>query len=130
MNQEIQNSILEAVKILATEKLKSINFTKSYTGIVKSIDFDKLTCVVEALGSEGECTIPHNLANFIDKDDIVIIQDINNDNKQKIVQGVVASTNTEMFHIYDPSTDTIVSSVMDLWDEETQQVINVTFELE
>lgn len=132
MSQDIQNSIIESIQILAGETLKNVSFTKSYTGIVKSIDFENRTCMVEIYESESEAIVPHNLASFIDVDDIVIVQDIGNNKFTKVVQGVISSVNAEkgMFHIYDSVTDTIVSSVLQLWDEETQQAINVTFEIE
>jgi len=126
--KDIQNSLLETVRILAGERLKNVNFTKSYTGIVR--DVKGLRCVVEVFGSESECIIPHNLVSFVDIDDIVIVQDIGNNNAQKIVQGVISSINQDMFHIYDDVENRIVSSIEQLWDEELQMPINVILEIE
>ncbi|EOO44266.1 MULTISPECIES: hypothetical protein [Bacillus] len=128
MIKDIQQSLLETVQILAGERLKNVNFTKSYTGIVR--DVKGLRCIVEVLGSESECIIPYNLVSFIDVDDIVIVQDIGNNNAQKIVQGVISSLHKDMFHIYDPIEDRIVSSIEQLWDEELQKPINVILEIE
>jgi hypothetical protein len=130
VSQDIQNSIIEAIQIVAGERLRNVNFTKSYTGIIKSIDFENNKGIVEIYESEYECIIPHNLTSFVDKDDIVIVQDIDNNRFKYVVQGVISSTNKDMFHIYDTIEDKIISSVLQLWDEETQQAINVTFELE
>ncbi|HFK1434992.1 TPA: hypothetical protein ACGXNJ_005146 [Bacillus cereus] len=128
MIKDIQQSLLETVRILAGERLKNVNFTKSYTGIVR--DVKGLRCIVEVLGSESECIIPYNLVSFIDVDDIVIVQDIGNNNAQKIVQGVISSLHKDMFHIYDPVEDRIISSIEQLWDEELQKPISVILEIE
>jgi hypothetical protein len=130
VSQDIQNSIIEAIQIIAKERLKNVNFTKSYTGIVKTIDFENNKAMVEIFADNYECIVPHNLSSFIDKDDIVIVQDINNNKFKMVIQGVISSTNKDMFHIYDPVTDEIISSVLQLWDEDTKEVINVTFEIE
>ncbi|GAB6253583.1 hypothetical protein BCSAG_49010 [Bacillus cereus] len=124
----VQQSLIESIQILAGERLKNINFTKSFTGIVREVN--GLRAIVEVMGSDSECIIPQNLASFIAKDDIVIVQDISNTKSQKILQGVISSTNRDMFHIYDPVEDKIVSSIEQLWDEELQQVIDVVFEIE
>jgi len=127
MNADIQKSLIEAINIVAGERLKNVNFTKSFTGIVREVN--GLTCIVEILDSNTECIIPHNLSSFIGKDDIVIVQDIQNTNRQRIVQGVISSINKDMFHIYDTVTDTVVSSVEQLWDEDLQMVIDVVLEI-
>jgi hypothetical protein len=127
VNLNAQLSLLETIQTIAGERLKNVNFTKSYTGIVRSID--GLKCSIEYSGDTHECTIPHNLSSFIAKDDVVIVQDIDNKNITRIVQGVI-STNGTVFNIYDPINDVIVSSVLQLWDEELQKSINVLLELE
>lgn len=131
MKRDLQNSLIETVQILAGERLKNVNFTKSFTGLVKSIDIKSLRCIVEIDGHDSECIVPHNLLNYIWKDDIVIIQDIANNNAQKIVQGVIPAYDgsQNMFHIYDDVEDRIVSSIEQLWDEELQQEIFVQFEM-
>lgn len=128
MNQELQNSLIETIKIVAGERLKNVNFTKSYTGLVKEM-YDNVA-VVEIFESDYECMIPHNLSSYIEKNDIVIVQDISNNRFKKIVLGVISSLNKDMFHIYDTTTDTIVSSVLQLWDEDLQKEINIVFEIE
>lgn len=128
MNQDLQQSLFETVQIIAQERLKNVNFTKSYTGIIRSVN--GLKCTVEAFGQKLECTIPHNLASFIGLRDIVIVQDIDNKGITRIVQGVINSLDKDMFHIYDPIADKIVSGNLQLWDEELQKPIDVIFELE
>lgn len=128
MNLEVQQSLLETVQIIAGERLKNVNFTKSFTGVVKSID--GLNCSVEAFGSTLTCMIPHNLSSFIDLKDVVIVQDIDNKGVTRIVQGVISSLNPDIFNIYDPVADVIVSSVLRIWDEGLQQPLNFRLELE
>lgn len=125
---DIQQSLIESIQTLAGERLKNVNFTKSFTGIVKEVN--GLQAIIEINGSNSECIIPQNLASYIWKDDIVIVQDISNTKSQKIVQGVISSTNKDMFHIYDTVEDKIVSSIEQLWDEELQKEIHVVFEIE
>lgn len=128
MSLDLQQSLLDSVKIIAGERLKNLNFTKSYTGIIRSIN--GLKCTVEAFGEKLECTIPHNLTSFVGLRDIVIVQDIDNKGITRIVQGVINSLDKTTFHVYDPSEDRIVSGNLQLWDEELQKPINVVFELE
>lgn len=128
MSREIQNSIIEAVQTVAGERIRNVNFTKSYTGVVRSIS--GLEAIVEVLGSDSECIIPHNLASFVGQGDIVIVQDIINGNIQKIIQGVISSINKNMFHIYDSVEDRVVSSVEQLWDEGLGEAIDIVFEME
>jgi hypothetical protein len=130
MSLDIQGNIIETIKIIAGEKLKNVNFTKSYTGIIRSISEDRKRAMVDIFGSELECVIPHNLAWLVDIEDIIIVQDIANNKVKRIVQGVINSLNKVMFHIYDPIEDRIVSSVLQLWDEETQMPIEAMLELE
>jgi hypothetical protein len=124
---DFQQSILEAIQTIAGERIKNVSFTRSYTGVVKSID--GLMCIVDYNGNDQECIIPHNLQNFVGKDDLVIIQDITNDNITRIIQGVIDSNGT-IFNIYDPIDDVIVSSVLQLWDEDLQKPIDAILELE
>jgi 2-hydroxy-3-keto-5-methylthiopentenyl-1-phosphate phosphatase len=125
MIKEIQDSLIESIQIIAREKLKNVNFTKSFVGVVKNINGSK--CDVEIMGSEYECIIPHILTSFIGKDDIVVVQDI--DNTTRIVQGVISSVNQYIFHIYDPIEDRVISSVEQLWDEELRMAIDVVLEI-
>jgi tRNA 2-selenouridine synthase SelU len=129
MNWTTEEGIIESIRTIAGERLRNVNFTKSFTGIVK--DIQGLKAIVEINGSDSECIIPHNLRSYIEQDDIVIVQDVFNNMVKRIIQGTISSTRKNMFHIYDPTTDTIVSSVLQLWDEETNQVVgNVIFEIE
>lgn len=128
MSMDIQSKLIETIQLITGEKLKNVNFTKSYTGIVRSIKGSN--AIVEIFENELECTIPHNLLSFVDIDDIVIVQDIANNGIKRIIQGVISSLNKDMFHIYDPVANEIVSSIMQLWDEELQQPIEIVFEME
>jgi hypothetical protein len=132
MSLEMQDSLIQSIQIIAGERLNNVSFTKSYTGIVQGIDFENNKCQVSFYGDSHECIIPVNLSSFVDVSDIVIVQDIDGKGITRIVQGVISSVNEDkgMFHIYDPETDTIISSVLQLWDEELQMAINVVFELE
>lgn len=128
MSSDIQNGLIETIQRIAGERLKNLNFTKSYTGIVKEKYGQR--CVVEIFDSQYECIIPHNLANFININDIVIVQDIVNNRIKRIIQGVISSLNKDIFHIYDPIENKIVSSLLQLWDEELQIALDVVFEIE
>jgi hypothetical protein len=128
MDNELQSGLIKTIQLIAQERIKNVNFTKSYTGIVISMDGNK--AMVEIFGNAYECIIPNNLSNYIEKDDIVVIQDISNNKVKRVVQGVISSLNKFMFHIYDPVEDKIVSSVLQLWDDELQKPIDVVFELE
>jgi len=87
MNDNIQSSLIEAMKILVDNAINNTHFTTSQVGLVKQVSgFD---CTVELLGSDTECKILEHLQTKIRQGDIVIVQDLYNDNTTKYVQSKI-----------------------------------------
>jgi len=78
---EIQKSIIDAIKIQVNEKIKDLQFDKTCYGKVVAIRDD--TCDVEIRGEITQCKIRNGLQ--ICENDIVLVRLINNDFSNKFV---------------------------------------------
>lgn len=120
----IQDFLIEATKSIAREKIDKTQFTKSYIGTVLRILEDG-ECFVEINGVEQKCFIPLNMKHFVSSSDVVVVQDLFNDKTRRIVHGVVRGNSN--IHIYNIITDTVVSSVLQIWNEDTGVASSTTF---
>lgn len=128
MDKNLQDSLLEAINILVREQVKSTKYTASNYGIVKSVKgFD---CIVDIQGNELKCVLMEHLHDWIQVDDIVIVQDLYNDNTKKAVIGKVGTSRPTSFTIYDSNKEKAVSGVEELYDESTGEFIDVILEVE
>jgi hypothetical protein len=128
VDKDIQESILEAISILVKENINHTPYTSSNIGKVKSVKaFD---CVVEIHGNDVECVLMEHLHDWIQVDDIVIVQDLYNDNTKKAVMGKVGTSRPTSFTIYDEDKGKSVSGVEELIDDETGEFVDVILEVE
>lgn len=128
MDKNIQNSLLEAIDILVKQQVNDTKYTSSNYGKVLAVKgFD---CVVEMQGNELKCVLMEHLHDWIQVDDIVIIQDLYNDNTKKAVIGKVGTSRPTSFTIYDESKGKAVSGVEELQDEDTGEFVDVILEIE
>lgn len=124
----VQDSLLKAIDIVVNDQIKNTKFTVSNIGQVKSVaGFD---CVVELAGSEYNCILPEHLHDWIQEDDIVVVQDLYSDNIKKIVVGKIGTSRPTSFTIYDTDAHRSVSGVEQLHDTETGNPVNVILEVE
>jgi hypothetical protein len=90
MDKNLQDSLLDAIRIIVDEVVKNTPYTSSYIGLVKEVNgFD---CVVEIFGSDTECKLLEHLHTQIKVGDIVVVQDLYNDNTQKFIQSKIGET--------------------------------------
>lgn len=128
MEQDIQKSILDAINILVKDKVDKAKYTSSNLGIVKSVKgFD---CVVDVQGNELSCVLMEHLHDWIQVDDIVIVQDLYNDNTKKAVIGKIGTSRPTSFTIEDSSIKKGVSGVEQLYDESTGKEVDVILEVD
>lgn len=75
-------------------------------------------CIVSINGQEIDCQIPEHLHSWIQKDDVVIIQDLYGDGSKKVVTGKTGSRNADpslVFH--DEESGRNISGVDIIYDE-------------
>ena len=129
----IQDFLIEATKRIASEKIDKTQFTKSFIGKVNEI-FEDGSCLIEIDGVDSKCFIPVNMRHLVAVTDVVVVQDLFNDRTQRIVHGVVKGSGNgggvgecTNIHIYNIDTNTVVSSVLQVWNDDTQKVVSTTF---
>lgn len=128
MEKAVQESLVEAIDILVDKRLNQTKYTSSNYGIVKSVKgFD---CSVEMQGDEVACILMEHLHDWIQKDDIVIVQDLYNDSVKKAVIGKVGSTRKTSFTIYDTKKGGGVSGVEQVYDDKKEEEVDVILEIE
>ena len=121
MSKDVQNSLLEAINIMVSQNINNMQYTSSNTGIVKSVGaFD---CMVEINGEEYKCSLMEHLHDWIQEDDIVIIQDLYNNGLKRMVLGKVGTTRPTSFTVYDTEKGRAISGVEMLVDDETDTVL-------
>lgn len=124
----LQNSLINAINILVKESINQTKFTSSNIGLVKFVKgFD---CTVEIQGDEISCTLMEHLHDWIDVDDIVIVQDLYNNNIKKAVIGKVGTTRPISFTIFDENKGKSVSGVEHLYDKSTDEKVDIVLDLE
>ncbi|MFJ8247276.1 hypothetical protein [Peribacillus asahii] len=129
MDKNLQDSLLEAIDIMISDSIKKTKYTSSSIGKVKRVSLPD--CVVTLPDNEITCLLPEHLHDWIQKDDLVIVQDLYNDNTKKAVVGKVGSTRPTSFVMMDSNTNKHVSGVDATEDSVTGKTDdNVILELE
>lgn len=129
MDKSLQNSLLEAIDIMVSDSIQRTKYTSSVIGKVKAVNLPDCTVVLP--DNEITCVLPEHLHDWIQKDDIVIVQDLYNDNTKKAVVGKVGSTRPVSFVMYDEKIGRGVSAVDATEDPKTGKVDDsVILELE
>ncbi len=128
MDKSIQDSLIDAIDILVKERVNSTKYTASNLGLVRSVKgFD---CSVEVQGNVLSCVLMEHLHDWVQVDDIVIVQDLYNDNTKKAVIGKVGTSRPTSFTVYDDAKGKAVSGVEELYDESTGESVDVILEME
>ena len=129
MDKSLQDSLLEAINIMVTDSIKRTKYTSSSIGKVKQVKLPD--CVVTLANNEVTCVLPEHLHDWIQKDDIVIVQDLYNDNTKKAVVGKVGSSRPVSFVMFDESKGKSVSGVDTTEDPSTGKIDDdIVLELE
>lgn len=81
-----QKQVIRAIETVVDSKLNSFNNTTSSFGIVTE-DPVGFSATVKVGQNTYTCILPENLHSWIQKDDVVIVQDMFNDGQKKIVTG-------------------------------------------
>jgi hypothetical protein len=129
MDKSLQDSLLEAIDIMVSDSIKKAKYTSSSIGKVKLVKLPD--CIVKLADNEITCILPEHLHDWVQKDDIVIVQDLYNDNTKKAVVGKVGSSRPTSFVMFDEAKGKNVSGVDVAEDPSTGEIDeDVIFELE
>lgn len=117
MDTTLQDSLLKTIDIMVSDGIKKANYTSSVIGKVTSINLPD--CVVSLTNNDITCVLPEHLHNWIQKDDVVIVQDLYGDNTKKAVVGKVGSSRPASFVMYDTALAGGISGVVVTENSET-----------
>lgn len=106
-----------SVKKIVENALNDFTTTNSVVGVVTE-DPNAFSANVKINNEVFECTLPEHLHSWIQKDDIVIIQDLFNNGQKKVITGKTGQLQkTPSLVFYDSSKDRLTSGVDGLFDE-------------
>lgn len=100
---EFQKAIYETVKIVVEEKLKNLKYNYTKIGVVKSVDGNKATVLID--DAESECNIRSGLKLY--PNDIVIVMIKQNDYSDKYIDGKLMMVNEETPPASEDITDAV-----------------------
>lgn len=83
MSDDIQKSLIDAIKILVDAQLQNTEYTSSHIALVKEVN--GFNCVVEIFGSDTQAKLAEHLHTLIKVNDIVLVQDLYNNNVKKFI---------------------------------------------
>lgn len=92
-----QKLLIDAIETIVDRKLDNYNSTTSVIGVLVE-DPDEFTGKVKIVDDIFTCTIPEYLHTWLQKDDVVIVQDLFNDGRKKTIIGKTGKT-----RVTDPS---------------------------
>lgn len=123
-NYDIQRSLVEAVEIVVDSKLDKVSTTSSQFGIIVE-DPNGFDCKVKIGSDIFSCQLPEHLHTWIQKNDIVIVQDLYGNGSKKIVTGKTGSVNQSpslVFH--DEESGKLIGGVDMVFDENSNEKID------
>lgn len=117
-----QQQIVEAIDIVVKNRLQQFPTTNSLIGVVLSdpIGFN----VGISINNESvECSIPEHLHSWIQKDDIVMIQDLYNNGQKRVVTGKLGQLQkSPSIVIHDTDKDKLISGRDGMFNENGDKV--------
>lgn len=88
---EVQKKIIEAVEKIVDKKVSTTNSVNNKIGVV-SMEPNGYDCFVKMDDVEYQCVLPEHLQTWIQKGDIVIVQDLYGNGQKYTVTGKTGST--------------------------------------
>lgn len=110
-----QKNILEAIKVIASQEAKKNSGPTVKVGVVAE-DPQGYKCIVNIQGTEKTCTLPEHLHDWISKDDIVYVTDINGNNSEWVVTGSSGSTRGQTLVVNDEDKGKLTGGVTKMED--------------
>lgn len=123
-NYEVQKSIVTSIKAVVDAEIGKINTTSSQIGTILE-DPSGFDCRVKIGIEEYTCQLPEHLHTWIQKDDIVIVQDLYGNGAKKVVTGKTGSTNKgSSLVFYSEEENKLIGGVDAIFDEEGNEKLN------
>lgn len=120
--QTLQDAILESVDVVVDAALKKMKKPENDIGIVieDPIGFE---IKVKVRDNIVTCTLPEDKHSWIQKDDIVVIQDLFGNGQKNIVQGKIGQLQkTPSLVFYDEDKDRLISGSDGIFDEDGDKI--------
>lgn len=114
---ELQHIFLDAIKTVVTSEMSKSTGTNSKIGVVvkEPVGFE---CVVLLNKQETKCQLPEHLHSWIQKGDIVIVQDLYGDGSKRVVTGKTGDTHQQPSLVFEDSdTGKLISGRDAVYDE-------------
>lgn len=125
---EAQKLILDAINEVVNYKVAGIQTTSSTFGLVVDMPVG-YEATVQIMGQNYECQLPEHLHSWIQKGDIVIVQDMLNDGQKRIITGKVGSKQESPSLVFeDTKSGRLVSGVEGIFDEGERMDVHLTVE--
>lgn len=122
---ESQKNIISAIEKVVEKKIDTMPTTNSTIGIVKD-EPKGFDCEVELMGEAYKCLLPEHLHTWIQKGDIVIIQDLYGDGRSKIITGKTGTIQKDPSIVfYDTDKKRNISGREGLFDSDNQRVESI-----
>lgn len=115
---EKQKSLLDSIDNVVNQRISQMSKPTIQVGVVAQ-DPSGFKCVVDIQGIEKECTIPEHLHDWISKDDIVYVTDINGKGMEYVVTGSSGTTRSGSMVIQDEEKGRFVSGVTKFENDES-----------
>lgn len=109
---EMQKQIFDSIQTAIDSSISKINTTNSTIGLV-SEDPDGFICNVKINSEIVECSLPEHLHSWIQKDDIVIVQDLYNNSQKRVVTGKTGQINKSPSLVFEDASDMKLKSGVD-----------------
>lgn len=107
---EIQKQIFDSIQNAVDSRISELNTTNSTVGIVEETPqgFD---CKVILNGNSVMCSLPEHLHSWVQKDDVVIVQDLYNNNQNRVVVGKTGQVSKSPSLVFEDSSGKLASGV-------------------
>lgn len=117
---EIQKQIFDSIQSAIDSRIGGLNTTNSTIGIVEETP-NGFDCKVILNGDSITCSLPEHLHSWIQKDDVVIVQDLYNNSQNRVVIGKTGQVSKSPSLVFeDKEKEKLVSGVDGIFDSSGQ----------
>lgn len=120
--QNNQQLLVHAIDTVVQNRLQDYSTTNSTIGVVVR-DPNNYHCIVDIKGEQIECSVPEHLHSWIQEDDVVIVQDLYNDGRSRVIVGKTGQLQSNpSVVIYDEETGRDISGVDGVFNDKGEKI--------
>lgn len=124
--QELQGKIIETIETVVNYKIRNVSYPSNAVGVVKE-EPEGFDCLVKINQDELTCLLPEHLQTWIQKGDVVLVQDLYGDGSRYTVTGKTGTTLGAPSLVFtDEETGKNISGVDGIFDTTTGERLNTT----